>query len=114
MRQRVMIALAIAGEPSLVIADEPSTALDVTVQAQILELLRHLRDEMSCSFVLVTTTWGWLPRSRPHRRALRRPVAEVGAAADVASNGRPPVHIGLLRSRLTLDAGATARSSPFG
>ena len=58
LRQRVMIAMAVAGEPSLVVADEPTTALDVTVQAQILELIRNLRDETGCTFLLVTHDLG--------------------------------------------------------
>jgi peptide/nickel transport system ATP-binding protein len=58
LRQRVMIAMAVAGSPSLVIADEPTTALDVTVQAQILELISTLRDELGTSFILVTHDLG--------------------------------------------------------
>ncbi len=54
LRQRVMIALAIAGTPRLIVADEPTTALDVTVQAQILALFAGLRDELGCSIVFVT------------------------------------------------------------
>ena len=105
LRQRVMIALAIAGEPSLVIADEPSTALDVTVQAQILELLRHLCDEMSCSFVLVTHDLGVAAQIADRIAVLYGGrVAEVGAAADVLERPSHPYTIGLLRSRLTLDA----------
>ena len=58
LRQRVMIAIAIAGEPSLVIADEPTTALDVTVQAQILELIHSLRTQMNTTFLIVTHDLG--------------------------------------------------------
>ena len=54
LRQRVMIAMAVAGKPDLVIADEPTTALDVTVQAQVLGLIRDLCDQLGTSFVLVT------------------------------------------------------------
>jgi peptide/nickel transport system ATP-binding protein len=58
LRQRVMIAIAVAGAPSLIIADEPTTALDVTVQKQVLELLRNLKDEMGCSILMVTHDLG--------------------------------------------------------
>ena len=58
IRQRVMIALALAGEPDLIIADEPTTNLDVTIQAQILELLLKIRDEKKTSILLITHNLG--------------------------------------------------------
>lgn len=58
MRQRVMIAMALAGNPKLIIADEPTTALDVTIQAQILELLKDLQKEQGCSIMLITHDLG--------------------------------------------------------
>lgn len=58
MRQRVMIAMALVGDPKLIIADEPTTALDVTIQAQILELLKDLQRKEGCSIMLITHDLG--------------------------------------------------------
>ena len=58
MRQRVMIAMALAGNPKLIIADEPTTALDVTIQAQILELLKEIQEREQCSIMLITHDLG--------------------------------------------------------
>jgi peptide/nickel transport system ATP-binding protein len=105
LRQRVMIAMAVAGEPSLVIADEPTTALDVTVQAQILELIRHLRDETRCTFVLVTHDLGVAAAVADRIIVLYGGrVAEVGAANEVLEQPSHPYTRGLLRSRLTLES----------
>ncbi|VCY22255.1 otr(C)_1_AY509111 [Klebsiella pneumoniae] len=59
MRQRVMIAMAMLCQPQVLIADEPTTALDVTIQAQILELMRELQQAFSTSLLLITTIWEW-------------------------------------------------------
>ena len=100
-----MIAMAVAGAPSLVVADEPTTALDVTVQAQILELLRHLCDETGCAFILVTHDLGVAAQIADRIAVLYAGrLAEVGAAADVLDDPAHPYTIGLLRSRLTLNA----------
>ena len=105
LRQRVMIAMAVAGEPSLVVADEPTTALDVTVQAQILELLRHLCDETGTSFLLITHDLGVAAQVADRIAVLYAGrLAEVGTAADVLQRPAHPYSIGLLRSRLTLQA----------
>ena len=58
MRQRIMIAIALSCNPELIIADEPTTALDVTIQAQILDLLKELKDKMSSSIMLITHDLG--------------------------------------------------------
>ena len=105
LRQRVMIAMAVAGQPSLVIADEPTTALDVTVQAQILELLRHLCDEKQCAFVLITHDLGVAAQIADRIIVLYAGrVAEVGKSGDVLERPAHPYSIGLLRSRLTFSA----------
>ena len=103
LRQRVMIAIAIAGDPDLIIADEPTTALDVTVQAQVLRLLRGLRDELGCSIVFITHDLG-VPAQNSDRIAVMYAgrIAEVGPTAAVLDTPAHPYTRGLLRSRLTL------------
>jgi len=108
LRQRVMIAMAVAGSPSLVIAVEPTTALDVTVQAQILQLLASLRDEFGTSFVLVTHDLGVAAQVADRIAVLYGSrLAEVGGAEDVLQRPVHPYSEALLRSRLTLDCHRT-------
>ncbi|HWF15323.1 MAG TPA: ABC transporter ATP-binding protein [Acidimicrobiales bacterium] len=103
LRQRVMIAMAVAGSPSLVIADEPTTALDVTVQAQILELIASLRDEFGTSFILVTHDLGVAAQISDRIAVLYGSrLAEVGQSGGVLSAPVHPYTSGLLRSRLML------------
>ncbi len=104
LRQRVMIAMAVAGDPELVIADEPTTALDVTVQAQVLRLLQRLRDEIGCSIVLITHDLGVAAQISDRIAVLYAGrIAEIGPAAEVLANPAHPYTKGLLGSRLTLD-----------
>jgi peptide/nickel transport system ATP-binding protein len=104
LRQRVMIAIAIAGNPDLIIADEPTTALDVTVQAQVLRLLRSLRDEIGCSIVFITHDLGVAAQISDRIAVLYAGrIAEVGPTAAVLSAPAHPYTHGLLRSRLTLE-----------
>jgi peptide/nickel transport system ATP-binding protein len=102
-RQRVMIAMAIAGDPALVVADEPTTALDVTVQAQILQLIRRLRDDLGCAFLLVTHDLG-VAAQIADRIAVcyAGRVVELGPAHDILTRPTHPYTAGLLRSRITL------------
>ena len=103
LRQRVMIAIAIAGDPDLIIADEPTTALDVTVQAQVLRLLRGLRDEIGCSIVFITHDLGVAAQISDRIAVLYAGrIAEVGPTAAVLGAPAHPYTHGLLRSRLTL------------
>ncbi|MEU0497396.1 ABC transporter ATP-binding protein [Mycobacterium sp. NPDC006124] len=103
LRQRVMIAIAIAGDPDLIIADEPTTALDVTVQAQVLRLLRSLRDELGCSIVFITHDLGVAAQISDRIAVLYAGrIAEVGPTAAVLETPAHPYTRGLLRSRLTL------------
>jgi len=109
LRQRVMIAIAIAGSPELIIADEPTTALDVTVQAQVLRLLQRLRDEIGCSIVFITHDLGVAAQISDRIAVLYAGrIAEVGPAGEVLGAPAHPYTRGLLRSRLTLE---TARGS---
>ena len=104
LRQRVMIAIAIAGNPELIIADEPTTALDVTVQAQVLRLLLRLRDEIGCSIVFITHDLGVAAQISDRIAVLYAGrIAEIGQTADVLNQPAHPYTHGLLRSRLTLD-----------
>ena len=104
LRQRVMIAIAIAGDPELIIADEPTTALDVTVQAQVLRLLLRLRDEIRCSIVLITHDLGVAAQISDRIAVLYAGrIAEIGPTASVLGQPAHPYTHGLLRSRLTLD-----------
>ncbi len=100
MRQRVMIAMAIALEPKFLIADEPTTALDVTVQAQIMDLLARLRAERGMSMILITHDLG-LVSENADRVAIMYAgaVMETGTVADVLREPRHPYTLGLLASR---------------
>jgi peptide/nickel transport system ATP-binding protein len=98
-----MIAIAIAGDPELIIADEPTTALDVTVQAQVLRLLQRLRDEIGCSIVLITHDLGVAAQISDRIAVLYAGrIAEIGPTAAVLETPAHPYTHGLLRSRLTL------------
>ena len=96
-RQRVMIAMALANEPKLLIADEPTTALDVTIQAQILKLLRELKASLGMAMVLITHDLG-VVRHMADRVAVMRHgrIVEIGANADIFGNPQHPYTKSLL------------------
>jgi peptide/nickel transport system ATP-binding protein len=105
LRQRVMIAMAVAGSPSLVIADEPTTALDVMVQAQVLALLRSLRDELGCSFLMITHDLGVAAQVADRVAVMYAGrIAELGPAPAVLRAAAHPYSRALTRARLTLAA----------
>ena len=99
MRQRVMMAIAIACRPPLVIADEPTTALDVTVQAQILELLREMKREFDLSLLLITHDFGVIAETADRVAVMYRGrIVEQGPVRDIFRNPQHPYTRGLLAS----------------
>lgn len=104
LRQRVMIAMAIAGRPDLVIADEPTTALDVTVQAQVLALIRNVCDELRTSFLFVTHDIGVASQIADRIAVMYAGrVVEIGKADHILRTPTHPYTQGLLDARLRLD-----------
>jgi oligopeptide transport system ATP-binding protein len=99
MRQRVVIAIALACDPQILIADEPTTALDVTIQAQILELLRELQERLGMSTILITHDLG-VVASTAHRIAVMYggKIVETGTVREIFYNPQMPYTWGLLAS----------------
>ena len=100
MRQRVMIAMALACNPALIIADEPTTALDVTIQAQILDLLRSLKDQINSSIMLITHDLGVIAEMADYVVVMYAGrIVERGTAQDIFANPAHPYTIGLMNSK---------------
>ena len=114
MRQRVMIAIALACEPKLIIADEPTTALDVTIQAQILELMQSLTKRLGVALIIITHNLGVVARYAQRVNVMYAGrIVESGRAAALYHNPRHPYTIALLRSVPRLDQPRRARLDPI-
>ncbi len=113
MRQRVMIAVALACNPKLIIADEPTTALDVTIQAQILELMKSLTRRLGVAQIIITHNLGVVARyaSRVNVMYAGR-IVEAGSAEAIYHNPRHPYTMALLKSVPRLDQPRRARLDP--
>jgi peptide/nickel transport system ATP-binding protein len=110
MRQRIMIAMALSCNPKLLIADEPTTALDVTIQAQILELLNELKAKLNMAVMLITHDMGVIAETA--QRVVVMYAAKVAEEAEVGELFKEPLHPytqGLLRSIPRIDLAATQR-----
>ena len=100
MRQRVMIAMALACNPKIIIADEPTTALDVTIQAQILDLLRNLKDRINSSIMLITHDLGVIAEMADYVVVMYAGrVVEKGTAEEIFAHPSHPYTIGLMASK---------------
>jgi oligopeptide/dipeptide ABC transporter ATP-binding protein len=114
MRQRMMIAMALACEPSLVLADEPTTALDVTIQAQILELMKSLSRRLGVAMLIITHNLGVVARYADRVNVMYAGrIMEQGSAKELYAHPRHPYTLGLLRSVPRLDAPRRARLDPI-
>ena len=114
MRQRVMIAIAIANDPNLIIADEPTTALDVTIQAQILEVLQKAKEITGAAVVLITHDLGVVAGNADRIAVMYAGrLVETGSVDDVFSRPQMPYTIGLLRSVPNLVTAGRTRLVPL-
>jgi oligopeptide/dipeptide ABC transporter ATP-binding protein len=114
MRQRVMIALALSCKPKLIIADEPTTALDVTIQAQILELMRNLTKDMGVALIIITHNLGVVARYAERVIVMYAgKIVEMGTATQVYHDPHHPYTIGLLNSVPRMDLHRGRRLVPI-
>jgi oligopeptide/dipeptide ABC transporter ATP-binding protein len=114
MRQRMMIAMALSCNPSLILADEPTTALDVTIQAQILELMKDLSRRFGVALLIITHNLGVVARYADRVNVMYAGrIIERGTARELYANPRHPYTLGLLRSVPRLDEPRRARLDPI-
>ena len=114
MRQRVMIAMALSCNPKLIIADEPTTALDVTIQAQILELMKNLSREFGVSLLIITHNLGVVARYADRVNIMYAgKIIERGSAREIYGNPRHPYTLGLLHSVPRLDQPRQEKLDPI-
>jgi oligopeptide/dipeptide ABC transporter ATP-binding protein len=110
----MMIAMALACNPSLILADEPTTALDVTIQAQILELMRDLSQRLGVAMLIITHNLGVVARYADRVNVMYAGrIVEQARAAELYANPRHPYTLGLLRSVPRLDEPRRARLDPI-
>jgi oligopeptide/dipeptide ABC transporter ATP-binding protein len=114
MRQRMMIAMALACKPPLILADEPTTALDVTIQAQILELMKGLSRRLGAAMLIITHNLGVVARYADRVNVMYAGrIIERGTAREVYGHPSHPYTLGLLRSVPRLDEPRRARLAPI-
>ena len=114
MRQRVMIAIALSCKPKLILADEPTTALDVTIQAQILELMRDLSRRFGVALMIITHNLGVVARYADRVNVMYAgKIIESAGAREIYQNPRHPYTLGLLRSVPRLDQPRKAKLDPI-
>jgi oligopeptide/dipeptide ABC transporter ATP-binding protein len=114
MRQRMMIAMALACDPALILADEPTTALDVTIQAQILELMKDLSRRLGVAMLIITHNLGVVARYADRVNVMYAGrIIERGTARELYGRPRHPYTLGLLRSVPRLDEPRRARLAPI-
>jgi len=114
MRQRVMIAMAMACNPKLLIADEPTTALDVTIQAQVLEVMARLSKEFGTAVIIITHNLGVVARYADRVNVMYAgKIIEMSTAENVYADPRHPYTLGLLRSVPRLDQGMGEKLIPI-